>query len=36
MQGLFSAIYTDRGSHYRHIPEAGVKVDKIARNLAGP
>lgn len=27
-QGLFSSIYTDRGSHYWHTPEAGGKVDK--------
>lgn len=27
-QGLFSSLYTDRGSHYWHTPEAGGKVDK--------
>lgn len=27
-RGLFSALYTDRGSHYWHTPEAGGKVDK--------
>lgn len=27
-QGLFSALYTDRGSHYWHTSEAGGKVDK--------
>lgn len=26
--GLFGALYTDRGSHYFHTPEAGGKVDK--------
>jgi hypothetical protein len=26
--GLFSAFYTDRGSHYFHTPQAGGKVDK--------
>jgi transposase len=26
--GLFSAFYSDRGSHYWHTPEAGGKVDK--------
>jgi transposase len=26
--GLFSSLYTDRGSHYWHTPEAGGKVDK--------
>jgi transposase len=30
-RGLFSSLYTDRGSHYWHTPEAGGKVDK--RNL---
>lgn len=28
-QGLFSALYTDRGSHYWTTPEAGGKVDKV-------
>ena len=27
-QGLFSSLYTDRGSHYWHTEEAGGKVDK--------
>lgn len=27
-QGLFCALYTDRGSHYFHTPEAGGKVSK--------
>ncbi len=27
-KGLFSSLYTDRGSHYWHTPEAGGKVDK--------
>lgn len=26
--GLFLSLYTDRGSHYWHTPEAGVKVDR--------
>ncbi|MFT4067612.1 hypothetical protein [Paraburkholderia sp.] len=26
--GLFYALYTDRGSHYFHTPEAGGKVDR--------
>ena len=26
--GLFCALYTDRGTHYWHTPEAGGKVDK--------
>ena len=29
--GLFCSLYTDRGSHYFHTPQAGGKVDK--RNL---
>ena len=28
-QGLFSSLYTDRGSHYWHTDESGGKVDKI-------
>lgn len=28
-RGLFAALYTDRGSHYWHTPEAGGKVDKV-------
>lgn len=27
-RGVFSSLYTDRGSHYWHTPEAGGKVDK--------
>src|SRR5437016_5396436 len=27
-QGLFSSLYTDRGSHYWHTDEAGSQVDK--------
>jgi len=27
-KGLFSSLYTDRGSHYWYTPEAGKKVDK--------
>ena len=27
-RGLFSAFYSDRGSHYWHTPQAGGKVDK--------
>jgi len=27
--GLFSSLYTDRGSHYFTTPEAGGKVDKV-------
>ena len=27
-RGLFGSLYTDRGSHYRHTPAAGGKVDK--------
>ena len=28
-RGLFCSLYTDRGSHYWHTPEAGGKVDKV-------
>lgn len=28
LKGLFGSLYTDRGSHYWHTPEAGGKVDK--------
>jgi hypothetical protein len=28
-RGLFSSLYTDRGSYYWHTPEAGGKVDKV-------
>ena len=27
--GLFSSLYTDRGSHYWYTPEAGGRVDKV-------
>lgn len=27
-KGIFCSLYTDRGSHYAHTPEAGGKVDK--------
>jgi hypothetical protein len=27
-KGLFCSLYTDRGAHYWHTPEAGGKVDK--------
>ncbi|OCC15950.1 hypothetical protein DBT_0412 [Dissulfuribacter thermophilus] len=27
-KGLFSSLYTDRGSHYWYTPEAGGKLDK--------
>ena len=27
-EGVFCSLYTDRGSHYFHTPEAGGKVDK--------
>ena len=27
-KGVFASLYTDRGSHYRHTPKAGEKVDK--------
>lgn len=28
-RGLFSSLYTDRGSHYWHTSEAGGKVDRV-------
>jgi transposase len=34
-QGLFCALYTDRGSHYFHTPAAGGKVDKIKPTQVG-
>lgn len=34
-QGLFGALYTDRGSHYFHTPEAGGKVDKTRPTQVG-
>lgn len=33
--GLFSSLYTDRGSHYWHTPEVGGKVDKVNRTPFG-
>ena len=33
--GLPGALYTDRGSHYFHTPEAGGKVDKGRRGQVG-
>ncbi len=34
-QGLPGALYTDRGSHYFHTPEAGDKVDRDRRTQVG-
>ena len=34
-RGLPAALYTDRGSHYFHTPEAGGKVDKERRTQVG-
>jgi transposase len=34
-KGLFCALYTDRGSHYFHTPEAGGKVDKTKPTQVG-
>jgi hypothetical protein len=34
-QGLFSAFYTDRGSHYFHTPKVGGKVDKSRLTQVG-
>lgn len=33
--GLFSALYTDRGSHYFFTPKAGGKVDKVNLTQVG-
>jgi transposase len=33
--GLFSALYTDRGSHYFHTPKAGEPVDKTHLTQVG-
>ncbi len=33
--GLFSVLYTDRGSHYFYTPEAGGKVDKTRLTQVG-
>lgn len=35
MQGLFCALYTDRGSHYFHTPTAGEKVAKAQQTQVG-
>lgn len=34
-RGLFSAFYTDRGSHYFHTPKAGGRVDKTHPTQVG-
>jgi transposase len=34
-KGLFCALYTDRGSHYFHTPEAGAKVSKTQLTQVG-
>ncbi len=34
-KGLFCSLYTDRGSHYFHTPEAGGKVDKSKPTQVG-
>src|ERR1017187_5933105 len=34
-KGLFSAFYTDRGSHYFYTPKAGGKVDKTKPTQVG-
>lgn len=33
--GLFASLYTDRGSHYFHTPQAGGKVDKQQLTAVG-
>ena len=33
--GMFCSLYTDRGSHYFHTPEAGGKVDKLNLTQVG-
>ena len=35
IHGLPSSLYTDRGSHYWIIPEAGGKVDRLHRTQFG-
>ncbi len=35
-KGLFCSLYTDRGSHYWHTPQAGGKVDKNNPTQFGP
>jgi hypothetical protein len=34
-QGLFCALYSDRGSHFFHTPKAGEKVDKLRVTQVG-
>jgi transposase len=34
-QGLFCALYSDRGSHFFHTPKAGEKVDKYRLTQVG-
>lgn len=34
-QGLFGTLYTDRGSHYFHTPQAGGKVDRSKPTQVG-
>jgi hypothetical protein len=34
-RGLFSSLYTDRGSHYFHTPKAGQKVAKAQPTQVG-
>jgi hypothetical protein len=34
-QGLFCALYSDRGSHFFHTPKAGEKVDKYRPTQVG-
>jgi len=34
-QGLFCALYTDRGSHYFHTPKAGEKVSRTQQTQVG-
>ena len=34
-QGLFCSLYTDRGSHYFHTPQAGEKVSKTQLTQVG-
>jgi|APGre2960657468_1045069.scaffolds.fasta_scaffold53492_1 hypothetical protein len=33
--GMFCSLYTDRGSHYFHTPEAGGKVDRLNLTQVG-
>ena len=34
-KGMFCSLYTDRGSHYFHTPQAGGKVDKFKPTQVG-